>query len=61
MADVNEEREILLPEDDDQQVLDSPSESHELEVSKHIAENSQGMCTMSHNIVLVKSNHSRAS
>ena len=45
MADLNEEKEILLPEDDGQQVLDSPSESHELEVSRHIVKKSQGTCT----------------
>ena len=45
MADLNEEKEILLPEDDGQQVLDSPSETHELEVSRHVVENSQGTCT----------------
>ena len=45
MADLNEEKEILLPEDDGQQVLDSPSESHELEVSRHVVKKSQGTCT----------------
>ena len=52
MADLNEEREILLPEDDDHQVLDSPSENHELEVSRHVegsvpSESAQGICAMS--------------
>ena len=36
MADLNEEREILLPEDDNQQVLDSSLENHELGVSRHV-------------------------
>ena len=49
MADLNEEKEILLPEDDTNQALDSPSESHELEVSKDVersvpSEVSQGTC-----------------
>ena len=47
MADLNEEKEILLPEDDGQQVLDSPSESHELEVSRqNVREKSQGTLYM---------------
>ena len=47
MADHNEEREILLPEDDNHQAV--PSENHELEVSKDVersipSESSQGTC-----------------